>query len=57
MNIADRLLNEAHVATTPGLDFDTEQGMSSIRLSFAGTNEDMHEAVRRINTWVRDNLG
>jgi len=57
MNLADRLLNEAHVATTPGLDFDTEQGRSSIRISFAGTNDDMQEAVRRINAWVRDNPG
>jgi len=57
MNLADRLLNEAHVATTPGLDFDTEQGRSSIRISFAGTNDDMQKAVRRINAWVRDNPG
>jgi aspartate/methionine/tyrosine aminotransferase len=56
LKLADRLLNEALVATTPGLDFDTEKGMSFIRLSFAGTCEDMKEAVRRINAWVSKNL-
>ncbi|XDZ65005.1 pyridoxal phosphate-dependent aminotransferase [Alphaproteobacteria bacterium LSUCC0684] len=56
LDLADRLLNEAHVATTPGLDFDTEQGQSFIRLSFAGTNADMEEAVRRINRWISTNL-
>jgi len=56
LELADRLLNEAHVATTSGLDFDTDEGRSWLRLSFAGSNADMQEAVRRINTWISANL-
>jgi aspartate/methionine/tyrosine aminotransferase len=53
--LADRLLQEAHVATTTGVDFDTEQGRDYLRLSFAGSTADMKEAVRRINTWIENN--
>ncbi len=53
--LADRLLKEAHVATTTGADFDTEQGRDYLRLSFAGSTADMEEATRRINSWLADN--
>lgn len=53
--LADRLLKEVHVATTTGVDFDTEQGRDYLRLSFAGSTADMEEAVRRINGWIADN--
>lgn len=53
--LADRLLKEAHVATTTGVDFDTEQGRDYLRLSFAGSTADMHESVRRINAWIAEN--
>lgn len=55
IELADRLLREAHVATTPGADFDPMGGHLTIRLSFAGSTEDMREAARRINTWVQNN--
>lgn len=53
--LADRLLNEANVATTPGVDFDTEEGHLAIRLSFAGTSEEMKQAAKNITAWVQNN--
>ena len=53
--LADRLLKEAHVATTTGVDFDTVQGREYLRLSFAGSTADMKEACRRINAWIAEN--
>ena len=55
VDLANRLLDEAFVATTPGIDFDTANGGKALRLSFAGTEDDMSEAVRRINSWVEAN--
>jgi aspartate/methionine/tyrosine aminotransferase len=50
--LADAMLREAHVACTPGVDFDREQGHRHLRLSFAGSTDDMKEASRRINDWL-----
>ncbi|MEL0196922.1 MAG: aminotransferase class I/II-fold pyridoxal phosphate-dependent enzyme [Rhodobiaceae bacterium] len=50
--LADAMLREAHVACTPGVDFDREQGHRHLRLSFAGSTQDMKEASRRINDWL-----
>jgi len=47
-----RMLHEAGVAATPGLDFDPERGRQSIRLSFAGSTADMQEAVERLKRWL-----
>ena len=46
------LLEREGVATTSGVDFDQEQGHLHLRLSFAGSTDDMHEAVKRINRFV-----
>lgn len=56
LDLADRLLAEAHVATTSGLDFDPINGHHTLRLSFAGTTEDMKEGARRITEWVKNNI-
>jgi aspartate/methionine/tyrosine aminotransferase len=48
-----RLLEEAGVAATPGLDFDAIEGSHYMRLSFAGSEADCREAVRRIGAWIR----
>jgi aspartate/methionine/tyrosine aminotransferase len=48
-----RMLHEAGVAATPGLDFDRERGHSTMRLSFAGSPEDIREAVARLGNWLR----
>jgi len=52
MALADAMLREAHVACTPGIDFDREQGHRHLRLSFAGSTADMKEASRRLNDWL-----
>src|SRR5207245_2915320 len=38
-----RILNEAGVATTPGVDFDPVHGRHFMRFSFAGSTPDMEE--------------
>lgn len=43
-----RMLDEAHVALTPGVDFDKKRGQSTLRISYAGTPEDMYEACARL---------
>ena len=47
-----RMLAETGVATTPGRDFDPVHGDSWIRLSFAGSTEDIAEAARRLALWL-----
>ncbi|MBS27603.1 MAG: 1-aminocyclopropane-1-carboxylate deaminase [Alphaproteobacteria bacterium] len=46
-----RMLAEARVATTPGLDFDPYRGNSFVRFSFAGTEDDMRQAIDRLGDW------
>lgn len=47
-----RLLDEAGVCVTPGLDFDTRRGNGTIRLCYAGPSADIEEAVRRLKAWI-----
>jgi hypothetical protein len=42
------MLAEIGVATTPGRDFDPIHGDDWVRLSFAGSTEDIAEAARRL---------
>ncbi|MCP5080250.1 MAG: aminotransferase class I/II-fold pyridoxal phosphate-dependent enzyme [Alphaproteobacteria bacterium] len=49
---AGKMLREIGVATTPGADFDAELGHRFIRMSFAGSEDQMHEAVKRLRTWL-----
>jgi aspartate/methionine/tyrosine aminotransferase len=53
LSFAKRLLEEAHVAATPGLDFDPVHGRNFIRFSYAGSQADMREAVGRIGRFLR----
>jgi aspartate/methionine/tyrosine aminotransferase len=48
-----RMLGEAGVATTPGVDFDRARGAGTLRISFAGSTAEMEEAVRRLRAWRR----
>ncbi len=50
---AARLLEEQHVALTPGVDFDPLHGRSFVRLCYAGSAADMRETVERIGAWLR----
>jgi aspartate/methionine/tyrosine aminotransferase len=51
-DFAKRMLAEAGVAATPGIDFDPERGRHFIRFSYARSAADMREAVERIGTWL-----
>jgi aspartate/methionine/tyrosine aminotransferase len=48
-----RMLAEAHVAATPGVDFDSFSGHKFVRFSFAGTEADMQAACARLAAWRR----
>ncbi len=50
---AGRMLEEAGVAATPGIDFDPVHGRHYVRFSYAGSTEEMREAVERIAGWLR----
>jgi aspartate/methionine/tyrosine aminotransferase len=52
-DFARRLLQEAHVAATPGVDFDPRDGKHFIRFSYAGSADEMREAVTRIGKWLK----
>jgi aspartate/methionine/tyrosine aminotransferase len=51
-DFCQRMLMEAGVAATPGLDFDRERGSRTMRLSFAGSEVDVVEAVSRLRNWL-----
>ena len=52
MDFARRLLYECHVAATPGRDFDPAEGHRFLRLSYAGSNEDIATAIERMRAWL-----
>jgi aspartate/methionine/tyrosine aminotransferase len=52
LDFAKRMLDEAHVAATPGLDFDPVDGRHFLRFCYAGSADEMREAVKRIGTWL-----
>ncbi|RWN58717.1 aminotransferase class I/II-fold pyridoxal phosphate-dependent enzyme [Mesorhizobium sp.] len=53
MGFARKMLAEAHVAATPGRDFDPLQGHRAMRFSYAGSHDEMVEAMMRIERWLR----
>jgi len=52
-DFASRMLQEAHVAATPGIDFDPLHGRDFVRFCYAGSAADMTEAAARIARWLR----
>jgi aspartate/methionine/tyrosine aminotransferase len=50
-----RMLQEAGVAATPGMDFDRARGRHFLRFSYAGSPADMAEAAARIIEWRQRN--
>lgn len=52
-SFAMRLLNEAGVSSTPGKDFDFNLGNRFVRFSYGGASEDIIEATKRINNWIK----
>ena len=53
LDFAKRMLNEAGVAATPGIDFDPIDGRHYLRFCYAGSAQEMHEAVARIGKWLK----
>lgn len=47
-----RMLHEAGVAATPGVDFDRERGAHHVRFSFAGAESDVREGLARLSAWL-----
>jgi aspartate/methionine/tyrosine aminotransferase len=54
MAFCHRLLDETGVAIAPGIDFDTEVGHRFIRISFAGSADEVTKALDRLSTVLRD---
>ena len=52
LDFAKRMLNEAGVAATPGIDFDPLNGRHFLRFCYAGSAAEMREAVKRIGEWL-----
>jgi len=50
---AGLMLEKAHVAATPGVDFDPVHGRQFIRFSYARSALEMREAVERIARWLK----
>jgi aspartate/methionine/tyrosine aminotransferase len=53
IGFSKRMLEEAGVAATPGLDFDPIEGSHYLRLSFAGSENDCRETVVRLKGWLK----
>ncbi|WP_312796058.1 pyridoxal phosphate-dependent aminotransferase [Tianweitania sp.] len=54
MDFARAMLAQAHVAATPGIDFDTGEGHRTMRFSYAGSMDEMIEATTRIERWLSE---
>ena len=55
LEFANRVLKEANVAITPGLDFDPKRGNSSIRFSYARSTEDIIKGLDKLNIFMKNN--
>ena len=53
LSFAREILQEAGVAVTPGLDFDTQRGAGSLRFSYAGSSEDIQEGLQRLKQFMQ----
>ena len=52
MDFCHRLLNEAGVAATPGIDFDRTNGNRFVRFSYAGTQATIETALERMRRFL-----
>lgn len=53
LDFTKKMLEEAHVAATSGVDFDPVHGRGFVRFSYARSADDMREAVARITRWLK----
>ncbi len=54
VGFAKRILAEAGVAVTPGLDFDKSRGAGTLRLSYARATADIEEGVARLGHFLNN---
>ena len=52
VSFAKSILDEVHVAITPGIDFDSERGLKTIRLSYACSTSDLKEGLKRLEKFM-----
>ncbi len=52
-DFARRMLEEAGVAATPGVDFDPVHGRNYVRFCYAGAQAEVAEAVERVAAWLK----
>ncbi|HVX99925.1 MAG TPA: aminotransferase class I/II-fold pyridoxal phosphate-dependent enzyme [Pseudorhodoplanes sp.] len=52
LKFARAMLEDTYVAATPGIDFDPVHGREFIRFCYAGSQEEMRQAVERIGGWL-----
>ena len=52
LSFCKKVLDEAGVAITPGLDFDQNRGSNTIRFSYARSTEDIIEGAKRIKKFM-----
>ncbi|PPB81740.1 aspartate/methionine/tyrosine aminotransferase [Albidovulum inexpectatum] len=52
LSLAARILDEAGVAVTPGLDFDPVRGSHTLRLSYARSTEEIEEGLSRLAAFM-----
>ena len=55
LEFANKVLKEAKVAITPGLDFDSKRGNSTIRFSYARSTEDIIRGLEKLNIFMKSN--
>ncbi|UES58034.1 aminotransferase class I/II-fold pyridoxal phosphate-dependent enzyme [Roseibium aggregatum] len=53
LDFARRMLHEAGVAATPGVDFDPVHGHEFLRFSFAGAHDDMKLALEKLRGFLK----
>lgn len=53
LDFARRMLHEAGVAATPGVDFDPVHGHEFLRFSFAGAHDDMKMALEKLRGFFK----
>ena len=46
------MVEDINVTVATGVDFDEKNGNSYIRISFAGSEKDLKEALSRIGRWL-----
>ena len=49
---SEKLVEELNITVAPGIDFDEKKGNSFIRISFAGCEKELQEALNRIEKWL-----